>query len=110
MNFTEYQSNALNTWNPPERAREIDISYLTLGLVNEGGEVAGKIKKLLRGDYSDTPEFRQELLKELGDVLWYLSGIASEFDLDLEDIARENIEKLTSRKQRGVIKGNGDNR
>jgi NTP pyrophosphatase (non-canonical NTP hydrolase) len=82
-----------------------------MGLANEAGEVAGKIKKIFRdkgGIFSD--EDRGALKKELGDVLWYLTQICTELDLTLEQVAEYNVEKLASRLQRGVIKGDGDDR
>lgn len=88
-----------------------DIVYPTLGLVGEAGEVAEKVKKILRdkqGVIDD--EERRTVGLELGDVLWYIVALANEFDYTLEDIARMNIEKLTSRKARGTIHGNGDDR
>ena len=110
MQLSDYQKQALNTWNPPERIKELDISYLALGLGNEAGEVQGKIKKLLRGDYKLTPEIQEALEHELGDVLWYLSTLAHEFGISLDSIAQSNLNKLADRKQRNVIQGNGDNR
>lgn len=108
--LNEYQERASDTWNPPPRDKRIDISYLALGLSNEAGETAGKIKKLLRGDKELSDEFIAALKYELGDTLWYLSQLALEFNLTLADIATANIEKLADRKERGVIKGDGDNR
>ncbi len=87
------------------------IVYPTIGLANEAGEVAGKIKKIFRdkgGVISE--EDRSALKKELGDVLWYLTQICTELDLTLEEVAEYNVEKLASRLQRGVIKGDGDDR
>lgn len=88
------------------------IVYPTLGLVGEAGEVAGKVKKILRdknGDFS-SQEVGDALRDELGDVLWYLAAVADDLGMCLEEIARRNIEKLTSRRERGVIGGSGDNR
>ncbi|OGY56975.1 MAG: hypothetical protein A2119_01155 [Candidatus Colwellbacteria bacterium GWA2_46_10] len=85
--------------------------YPVLGLAGETGEVAEKIKKILRdkdGVVSD--EDREEIKKELGDVLWYLSRLSAEMGLSLEDVAQSNIEKLFSRLERGKIQGEGDNR
>ena len=87
------------------------IGYLTLGLVDEAGEVAGKFKKLFRDfDGEMSAEYRLEIIKELGDVLWYMTRMADELGTDLEEIAEINRDKLQSRKDRGVIKGSGDNR
>jgi len=108
MDFNEYQTLALRTWTPPPRDKKIDISYLALGLTNEAGEVAGKIKKYLRGDIEELD--REGLAAELGDVLWYLTTLSAELGIDANIVAQMNIDKLASRKQRGVIKGDGDNR
>ena len=83
--------------------------YATLGLTGEAGEVAEKVKKMMR-DNIPVDLVRADLIGELGDVLWYLTMVASEFDIELEDIMDANIEKLKSRKERGVLGGSGDNR
>ncbi|NJN79900.1 MAG: nucleoside triphosphate pyrophosphohydrolase family protein, partial [Anaerolineales bacterium] len=81
------------------------------GLVNEAGEVAGKIKKIFRDKDGVIGEAEKEALKaELGDVLWYLSQVATELDLSLDEIAEANIAKLLDRQARGKIQGDGDNR
>lgn len=85
--------------------------YPILGLVGEAGEVAEKIKKVNRVGRSEfTDEERKEILKELGDVLWYMSQLSTELGLSLEEVASKNIEKLQSRLKRGVINSDGDNR
>ena len=110
MEINEYQEKAKKT-DLGTIAKENNFDYYALGLVNEAGEVAGKIKKLHRDfDGEVTDDYRKELGKEMGDVLWYLSALCEKFDLKLEDIAQGNIDKLYSRKERGQIKGNGDNR
>lgn len=82
-----------------------------MGLAGEAGEIAEKIKKVLRDDNGlITNEKKQEIKKELGDVLWYVSQIATELGLSLEESASFNIEKLTSRKERGKLQGSGDDR
>ncbi len=87
------------------------LVYATLGLNGEAGEVAEKVKKLLRDkEEKITPEYRQEIVKELGDVFWYLSNVAYELGVTLSDVANINIEKLRSRAKRNQIKGEGDNR
>lgn len=87
------------------------IVYPTLGLINEAGEVAGKIKKIFRDREGNiTEEDRQALKQELGDVLWYLTQICTELDLTLEEVAQANLDKLFSRLARGKIRGDGDNR
>jgi len=110
MDLNEYQDKAKKT-DLGTIAKENNFDYYALGLVNEAGEVAGKIKKIHR-DYDGevTDEYRKELAKEMGDVLWYLSALCEKFNLTLEEIAQMNIDKLYSRMERDQIKGNGDNR
>jgi NTP pyrophosphatase (non-canonical NTP hydrolase) len=87
------------------------IAYPTLGLVNEVGEVAGKIKKIFRdknGVISD--EDKEALKAELGDVLWYFTQICTELGITLEEVAEGNLEKLFSRQERNKLHGEGDNR
>jgi len=110
MNFSDYQKKSRET--AMYRDKDNDYIYPTLGLAGEAGEVAEKIKKVYRGDTGGvmTEEIKQELAKELGDVLWYLTQLATELGLSLEEIAQLNLDKLFSRKDRGVLSGNGDNR
>jgi NTP pyrophosphatase (non-canonical NTP hydrolase) len=109
MTFDEYQKQSRDTAIYPEIGER--FVYPALGLVNEAGEVAGKIKKIFRDEEGIvTPEKREDIKKELGDVMWYLAQIATEFDLSLKDIATHNLQKLQSRKARGTIGGSGDNR
>jgi len=107
--FDKYQKEALSLAVYPDLGR--NIIYPTLGLVGESGEVAEKVKKLLRdsnGVVSD--EFKQAIKKELGDVMWYLSALAFELGFELSDISNTNLSKLKSRKERGTLQGSGDNR
>mgnify|MGYP001193150552 CR=1 FL=1 len=107
--FTTYQRESRKTWSLI--ATDGAIVYPTLGLVNEAGEVAGKVKKIFRDQGGViTPASREALKYELGDVLWYLTQICTELDLTLEEVAAANIEKLFSRLERGAIKGEGDHR
>lgn len=109
MNFNEYQKLSRKTAKYPKVGE--NFVYPTLGLAGETGEVVEKVKKIFRdNDGKITEEKKKEISKELGDVLWYLSQIATEFDLKIEDIAKENIEKLYSRLERNKISGSGDNR
>lgn len=86
-----------------------NIMYMLLGLTNEAGEAAGKLKKVLRGD--QTLKAVTPLLKaELGDVAWYLAGACDVLGLRLGDVMAENLAKLADRKGRGVLQGNGDTR
>ncbi len=109
MDFKEYQIKSRETALYPNR--DNNFIYPTLGLSGEAGEVAEKIKKVLRdkGGIIDD-DTKTEIQKELGDVLWYVAQIATELGLDLDQVALKNIEKLFSRKDRGVLQGNGDNR
>lgn len=85
--------------------------YPVLGMMGEAGEVAEKLKKILRdGSFEINEAERLELLKELGDVQWYVADSAQELDSNSEEVALLNIEKLKSRRDRGVLKGSGDNR
>lgn len=109
QHFHAYQQASRKTWG--EISMDSPIVYPTLGLVNESGEVAGKIKKIFRDKGGKiSPEDREALKYELGDVLWYLTQICTELDLTLQEVATANIEKLYSRLERGQIRGEGDNR
>jgi len=106
MNFKDYQDQASKT-----AIYKNEIIYPALGLANEAGEVLGKIKKVLRDNDGDfTPEKREEIGKEIGDVLWYISVLARDLNLSLDAIAQQNLDKLNSRLSRGVLGGSGDNR
>ena len=109
MDFQAYQERSRATARYPEAGA--NPIYPTLGLCGEAGEVADKVKKVLRdqnGAFS--PEVIAALELELGDVLWYVAQLATELGLDLEDIASANLEKLASRAARNVIAGSGDTR
>ena len=105
--FTVYQQESRRTWNVIRT--DHSIVYPTLGLTNEAGEVAGKIKKIFRDRNGEiTPADREALKQELGDVLWYLTQICTELGLTLEEVAEANLVKLFSRLERGKIRGDGD--
>ena len=87
---------------PKEKALE----YLALGLTSEAGEVAGKVKKLIRDGKGD----KKAIASEVGDVLWYCAMLAKETEVPLNDIMKDNLKKLYSRKERGTLQGSGDNR
>lgn len=109
MDFEEYQKQSRKTAIYPNR--DNNFVYPTIGLSGEVGEVSEKVKKIIRDDNGVASEEKKlEVEKELGDVLWYISQLASEFGLSLDSIAEKNIEKLFSRLERGKIKGSGDNR
>lgn len=106
MDFKEYQKRANAT---AIYDIKFSILYPTLGLAGEAGEVAEKVKKIIR-DKKQIKDERVEICKELGDVLWYLAAVARDIGVTLEDVAMMNIEKLESRKERGTLQGDGDNR
>ncbi|MFT4308335.1 MAG: nucleoside triphosphate pyrophosphohydrolase family protein [Candidatus Woesearchaeota archaeon] len=116
MEFNDYQRAAKTTARyPKERA----LHYLAPFIAGEAGELAGRYAKIVRTDYGD--EDPQEIIegdeslktyfiKELGDILWGVALLADEIGVELDDVARINLEKLKSRAERGVIKGSGDDR
>ncbi len=109
MDFKEYQTLARKT--AVYSGAGNNFAYPALGLCGEAGEVAEKIKRVVRDGRTEIREDEiKEISKELGDVLWYISNLAAEVGLDLDTIACENIEKLKSRQARGVLHGSGDNR
>lgn len=113
MDLNEYQLKSRKTALYPNAGD--NLPYLGLGIADESGEVAGKIKKFIR-DYQMesiadlTNEQKHDLAKEIGDVLWYIAQIATETGFELNDIAEMNIEKLYSRLERNALSGSGDNR
>lgn len=109
VDFRAYQRAAARTG--AEIPTDHPIVYPTLGLVNEAGEVAGKVKKIFRdrqGVITDAD--REALTLELGDVLWYLSELCTRLGIRLEDVAARNVAKLADRAARGVLHGDGDQR
>lgn len=104
LTLNEYQSFTATTAVYPQK---VELEYLSLGLTGEVGEFTSKLAKWYRKD-NQFPT--QELADELGDILWFVARLASLLQRDLSDIAHENKEKLTSRKERGVLKGSGDYR
>jgi NTP pyrophosphatase (non-canonical NTP hydrolase) len=108
VELDDYQRLSRRTAEYP---REAWLTYPALGLCGEAGEVAEHAKKAIRDDGGEvSTERKAKMSKELGDVLWYVAQLASELGLELEQIAHENLEKLLSRQQRGVLSGDGDNR
>ena len=109
MTFDEYQEKSRETAVYPDQGD--NFVYPTLGLVGEAGEIAEKVKKVIRDNGGKLDEERKvALTKELGDVLWYLSQLATELKVSLNEIADINIKKLQDRHQRDAIKGSGDDR
>lgn len=109
MNFSEYQTRSRITAQYPAVGHP--VVYPVLGLANEAGEVAGKIKKVFRDKGGEiSAETRETLKSELGDVLWYLTQVCTELELSLDEVAEANLAKLLDRQTRGTIRGEGDNR
>tara|TARA_B100000965_G_scaffold303244_2_gene261938 strand:- start:27 stop:356 length:330 start_codon:yes stop_codon:yes gene_type:complete len=109
MEFNSYQIKARETALYPNLGS--NNIYPTLGLVGEAGEVAEKVKKVLRDNKGVFDlESKEAIKKELGDVLWYLSNLCTEFGFSLDDVALLNLKKLKSRASSGKISGSGDNR
>ncbi len=106
---TEYQIRAAETAIFP---KEKALEYLTLGLTGEAGEIANKVKKLIR-DGADVEGYQERLSQisaELGDVLWYCAMLANEVDTNLGSVMEGNLNKLADRKARNRLQGDGDNR
>jgi NTP pyrophosphatase (non-canonical NTP hydrolase) len=123
MTFEEYESESLKTAIYPGQGNPLGLMYVALKMNGEAGELAEHVGKSLRDDalvepferyavsFNTLTEERRELLvKEVGDVLWYLSAAARELGTDLSSIAGKNIAKLRDREQRGKLGGSGDNR
>ena len=109
MRLSDYQARSRATAVYPQAGA--NLLYPTLGLCGEAGEVAEKVKKMIRDDGGVLSEDRRAALSgELGDVLWYLAQLATEAQLDLETIAEANLRKLLSRQRRAVLQGSGDDR
>jgi len=109
MKFDDFQKESRKTAVYPKIGK--NIVYPTLGISGEAGEIAEKVKKIIRDDGGKiSKEKKEDLAKEIGDVLWYVSQLATELKVSLGDIAKGNVEKLKSRQKRGKLKGSGDNR
>jgi len=108
LTFDDYQKQAKKTAIYPSSA---GVMYPALGLTGEAGEVANKVKKVVRDGYKNSPpDWREQVAHELGDVLWYCAALASDLGLSLGRIATENADKLSGRQERGTLGGSGDNR
>lgn len=108
MNFKEYQDEAKKT--AVYKAEDAFI-YLTLGIAGEAGEVAEKVKKIIRDKNSKLEKSdKQEIIKELGDCLWYLANLSDILGFTFEEVAEVNLQKLKSRAVRNRLHGDGDNR
>jgi len=109
MTLDEYQAKAATTSLMQDNEKL--LIYTALGLNGEAGEIADKVKKVLRDHDGDISKLdTADITKELGDVLWYIAMFAKSIGVSLDDIATTNVEKLASRHKRGVIQGSGDNR
>lgn len=120
MELKEYQEKAYSTC----MKSSANYAYMSEGLDGEVGEYKGKVAKLIRkgkakisnnflillAAKTERPEILNELKKELGDILWFVAGMATVMNWSLEDVAAQNLEKLADRQKRNVIDGNGDNR
>ena len=113
MDFNEYQKAIIkyDLGVATDKVSNPDFMDKILGLVGESGEVAEKFKKVIRDKNSEMSEVdREEIAKELGDVLWYIATIARYMEVPLEEIIKKNLDKAQSRYERGKISGSGDNR
>jgi len=108
MTFNEYQAKALATAIYPKGSA---LEYTTLGLCSEAGEVAGKVKKVIRDNNGIfTDEKKEAIMDEVSDVLWYVATLLFTLGYNMEDCAEHNIKKLHARQTKGTIQGSGDNR
>jgi len=109
MTLSDFQRRSRATAVYPDAGD--NLLYPTLGLCGEAGEVAEKVKKMVRDDGGElTVQRREALAAELGDVLWYVAQLATEAGLDLGEVAEANLAKLRSRQERAVLQGSGDER
>lgn len=108
MDFNKYQETAVETAIYPDTHR---ILYPALGMSGEAGEVANKVKKIIRDGPENMPDdWKDQLASEIGDVLWYCAALANDLGMPLALIAAQNRDKLLERKQKGTISGSGDKR
>ena len=116
LDFNEYQKKAHETADYPSGTigaehHAVDYIYPAMGLSEEAGEVAGKFAKAVRDNNGIIDDERKEAIKkELGDVLWFVAELCTVLNIPMEEVAQKNLEKLASRKARGVIHGSGDDR
>jgi len=111
MTFDNYQTNASRTAFYPRVFKNQGLYYTALGLAGEAGEVANKVKKVMRDDNGNLEEkAKAEIFDELGDGLWYCATIEDEIGVNLGDVAKLNLSKLQDRMNRNKIKGSGDKR
>jgi len=103
MNMNDYQRQAATTAIYPA---SVQVLYPTLGLAGEAGEVANKVKKILRDGKLD----KEAIGSEIGDCLWYIAAICKDLGLKMEDVAQANLDKLRQRQEKGTLSGSGDTR
>jgi len=110
MTLDEYQKEALVTAVFSDDEFK-DLAHWVFGITGESGEIAEKIKKIVRDKNGKVgPEDRDEIVKEIGDVMWYLAVLAEHLDIKFDEVGKRNIAKLRSRQLRNKIQGSGDNR
>jgi NTP pyrophosphatase (non-canonical NTP hydrolase) len=108
MDFNKYQETAVETAIYPSTHR---ILYPALGMAGEAGEVANKVKKIIRDGPENMPDdWKDQIASEIGDVLWYCAALSNDIGIPLALIAAQNRDKLLARKQKGTIQGSGDKR
>jgi NTP pyrophosphatase (non-canonical NTP hydrolase) len=111
MTFNNFQTNASRSAFYPRVFKNQGLYYTALGLVGEAGEIANKVKKIMRDNNGNLEELaKADIFDELGDVLWYCASLADELGVNLEDVAKVNLIKLEDRMNRGKIQGSGDKR
>lgn len=111
FSFNAYQDKTASTAIYPRDDKAMAVIYCTLGLSGEAGEVAGKVKKVIRDNgFELTADAREKICDEVADVLWYISQLCTELDVKMETLALANLAKLEDRRDRGVLGGSGDNR
>jgi NTP pyrophosphatase (non-canonical NTP hydrolase) len=111
MTFNNFQTNASRTAFYPRVFKNQGLYYTALGLVGEAGEIANKVKKIMRDNNGNLEELaKADIFNELGDVLWYCASLADELGVNLEDVAKLNLIKLEDRMNRCKIQGSGDKR
>jgi len=108
MKISEYEEKAQATAIYPDSHK---ITYPALGMAGEAGEVANKVKKLIRDGKDEMPDdWREQLASEIGDVMWYCAALARDLDVSLTTIMAANLDKLKARQERGTLGGSGDKR
>jgi NTP pyrophosphatase (non-canonical NTP hydrolase) len=107
LTLKQYQEGALNT----DTTSNFEWDYYAVAVAGEAGEILEHVKKNLRDDGGElTEERREKIIKEMGDVLWYLAVCADRLDVGLDEVAQINLDKLAARKENGTLHGDGDDR